>query len=228
MSKLDSVLISLRMLEDPRLIELPRDVRYMHIEALAWAGEHKTDGAISRAALRRLTDQGDAALAAASLVSAGLWRSTDAGWEIVGYLDSQISAQDAERITDANALRNRRYRQHRLGDHSLCERCPAVRANASRDASSNASRDDSRLDSTRRLSPSGEEEAREAASSPVALGAPSTPYREAGPPTEAGYGTESLEEEGASIAWESAPFGTNYLREQRRLERMRERERAEA
>ena len=108
MSKIDSVLISLRMLEDPRLIELPRDVRYMHVEGLAWAGDHHTDGGISRAALRRLTDQPDAGLAAAALVSAGLWQSTETGWQIVGYLDSQISAQDASRISEANALRNRR------------------------------------------------------------------------------------------------------------------------
>lgn len=121
MSKLDSALISYDQLEDPRLLDVPRSWRLLHVEGVTWCALHKTDGAISRAALRRLTDEPDAALGAAALVWAGLWLVTDTGWQIVDYTRNQVSAERIARIREATRSRQERWLQCRLGDHSKCK-----------------------------------------------------------------------------------------------------------
>lgn len=115
--------------DDPALLALPRTIRLVHFEALVWANRHGTDGAIPRHMLPRITDDKDPDGAAELLVAAGKWELSTAGWEIVGFLDDQPSAEDVRRTKDLARLRQRKQRLHRAGDHSLCEvkYCPALR-----------------------------------------------------------------------------------------------------
>lgn len=105
----------------PAMIRLPRGVRHMHTEALIWCNRFGTDGAIPSAALTRLTDERDAESGAAQLVAAGLWKVTEDGWEIIDFKKDQPSAEDVERVAALARERQRRQRQHRNGDHSLCD-----------------------------------------------------------------------------------------------------------
>jgi hypothetical protein len=105
----------------PDLLQVPRSVRFLHVEALVWSNQHGTDGQIPRHALGRITDEPDADLAAKQLVESGAWIATDQGWEMVGFLDDQPSAADVRRTQKLADVRNRRQRQHRQGDHSLCD-----------------------------------------------------------------------------------------------------------
>lgn len=156
MSRLDKALIGFDSLEDPRLLDLDRGVRLLHIEALVWSARHRTDGVITRGGLRWLTDEADAALAAAQLVSAGLWTSTDDGWQIVDYTREQISAQDAARIEETNAAKWRRQKQHQRGLHDLCDIkwCKSLRVDSTADKRAD-SRTSNRIDSTRLHPPKG-------------------------------------------------------------------------
>lgn len=107
--------------DDPSLLALPRPVRLVHVEALVWCNRHGTDGHIPAHALPRVTDEPDPTSAAEQLVAAGMWKPTEAGWEIVAFLDDQPSADDVRRTKEQARQRQRRQRQHRNGDHSLCD-----------------------------------------------------------------------------------------------------------
>lgn len=107
--------------DDPRLLKLSRSARLLHVEALTWANDYGTDGEIPAYALPKVTDEPQPAQAAAALTEAGLWTVGPEGWKIVGFLDNQPSAADVERTHEQWKERQRRQRQHRSGDHSLCE-----------------------------------------------------------------------------------------------------------
>jgi hypothetical protein len=93
----------------------------MYLEGLVWSNKQGTDGHIPRHAVRRVTDEEDPIGAAAELVDAGLWEETGDDWSIVGFLEDQPSRADVERIQTLARDRQRRQRQHRGGDHSLCD-----------------------------------------------------------------------------------------------------------
>lgn len=97
MANRDAALIDVTILEDPRLLPLPRSTRLMQIEAYVWCRQHRTDGVIPRHMLARFAfDADDREAAAASLVDAGLWRSISAGWRIVNFLTTQMSRRRVE------------------------------------------------------------------------------------------------------------------------------------
>lgn len=115
--------------DDPALLALPRSVRLVHFEALVWSNRHATDGVVPRHMLVRITDEPDPATAAGQLVAAGKWVESEQGWEIVGFLDDQPSAEDVQRTRELARQRQQRQRKHRGGDHSMCvaKYCPALR-----------------------------------------------------------------------------------------------------
>lgn len=121
MSKFDAALMFFDMLEEPAMLELDRSTRYLYVEAYTWSAKHRTDGGISRAALRRLTDIPDPGMAAAQLVSAGLWELAATGWLIVDYLKRQMGKADIERAENKLQAKWRRQDHHQRGDHSLCD-----------------------------------------------------------------------------------------------------------
>jgi hypothetical protein len=106
---------------DPAILKVPRGARLMHIESVIWSNSHGTDGKIPRHMLARFSDEPDTEQAAKELISAGLWDTTEMGWAVVGFLDQQPSAEDVERTGQLVRNRQRRQRQHRNGDHSLCD-----------------------------------------------------------------------------------------------------------
>ena len=107
--------------DDPRILQLPRGIRWMHLEGLVWCNQHGTDGFIPEHALRRVTDDSEPESAAAELVRVGLWAVVEGGWKIVDFEKDQPSAADVERKQVLARARQRVRRQHLGGDHSLCD-----------------------------------------------------------------------------------------------------------
>ena len=110
-SSYDSALVDVAMIEDPRLLKLPRGVRLLHLEALVWCKAHLTDGFIPAGALHRLTDEPDADKAARELVKVNLWSLTAEGWTIVGFTDTQMSAQRVREKRQASRERYDKWQQ---------------------------------------------------------------------------------------------------------------------
>lgn len=105
-SSYDSAVIDTAMIEDHRLLSLPRGVRLLNLEAMVWCKAHLTDGFVPSGALRRMTDEPDEEHACQLLVDAGLWERVDKGWQIVGFTDSQMSA---ERVREKREAARDRY-----------------------------------------------------------------------------------------------------------------------
>ncbi len=112
MSGYDSAVIGLEIIEHPDLLDLPRTVRLVFIEALVWSRAHLTNGAISRTALRRLTDEEDPERAARQLVKVKRWRTTPNGWQIIGFGD-ELGQDSAEKVRQRRADNAERMRDFR-------------------------------------------------------------------------------------------------------------------
>ena len=65
--------------DDPRLLEISRDARLLHVEALVYCNQHLTDGVLAFAALPRIADSPDPEAAAAELEAARIWMPIQAG-----------------------------------------------------------------------------------------------------------------------------------------------------
>lgn len=106
--------------DDPRALKLPRGVRLLHMEALAWASRHMTGGVIPQGSLARLTDEPDPDAAAAELVAAGLWELTKDGWQLLWLQDDQPGPELVAKWRERNRRKQDRHRRHVAGDHSAC------------------------------------------------------------------------------------------------------------
>jgi hypothetical protein len=111
-SSYDAVVLDTAMIEDERLLGLPRGVRLLHWEAMVWAKLHRTDGRIPAGALPRLTDEPEPWKTAEQLVAAGVWRMTDSGWLIAVFLDTQMSAERVREIQEGNRKRFVKWKGH--------------------------------------------------------------------------------------------------------------------
>jgi hypothetical protein len=109
-----------RALANRLMIRLPRSVRLLHIEALAYSNATGAGGAIPREALRIITDAADPEAEATLAVDAGIWDLSAEGWQLVFLLEDQPTAEEAEHQAERNRLKQRRRRLHLAGDHSLC------------------------------------------------------------------------------------------------------------
>jgi hypothetical protein len=110
-SSYDSALVDVAMIEDPKMLTLARGIRFLHLEALVWCKAHLTDGFIPAAALNRLTDEPDPQEAAKELVKVGLWNLTAEGWTIIGFTDTQMSAQRVREKRQASRERYDKWQQ---------------------------------------------------------------------------------------------------------------------
>jgi hypothetical protein len=110
-SAYDSALVDTAMIEDPRLLALPRGVRLLHIEAMVRSKLMGSDGLIPQAALTRLTDEPNAQAGAALLVSAGVWEPAGDGWQITDFERSQMSAARVQEKREAAKARYDRWQQ---------------------------------------------------------------------------------------------------------------------
>jgi hypothetical protein len=130
------VKISDTALDEPFLLDLPRGAVLLHIEALAYSNRYAVDGAIHRAALRKLTTEPDPDVAAAALVSAGLWGATREGWQIRWLLNDQPSSAEIQAGRELARMRQERRRRHNKGDHAICDpdRCRVLTRDGKRDS----------------------------------------------------------------------------------------------
>lgn len=131
----------LKMIRDPRLTKLSRAQRLMYFEALAYANEYGTDGLIQYRDLRLFTDASRPAVIAQAFVDAELWsevvqndaqvsdKTLTKRWQIVDFLDDQLSAEEVQKRAENSAATTERNRRHKAGDHSKCdpERCWSLR-----------------------------------------------------------------------------------------------------
>ena len=118
--------------DDERWIDAGAAAMAVHIAALCYCDRHLTDGAISATMARRVciaVHPAEAVIAIEALVALGFWRATESGYQIVGYLDDQIAAEDTLRARARWAADKRWRRQHNAGDHGICpvEKCPSAR-----------------------------------------------------------------------------------------------------
>jgi hypothetical protein len=109
-SSYDAAVIGIDLIEDPRLLQLPRGIRLLHLEAIVWCKARRTDGAIVEPALRRMTDEDEPTDAAAQLVAAGLWERSGDGWQVVDFTAHQLSRRQVEQRQADN---RRRYEEWR-------------------------------------------------------------------------------------------------------------------
>ena len=110
-SSYDSALIDTALIEDPRLLVLPRGVRLVHLEAMVWAKLRRTDGFLPVGSLTRMTDEPEPQRAAELLVKSTLWEAIDGGWQIAGFTDSQMSAERVKAQQEAAKARYDKWRE---------------------------------------------------------------------------------------------------------------------
>jgi len=115
--------------DDPTFVSLPRGVRLLHLEALAWSNRHAAGGRIPISALFRISDEPKTSEAVERLVSAGLWEADPDGWRLVWLLDDQPTPDEIDKARERNRRKQKRHRDHLRGDHSGCDPkwCKAAR-----------------------------------------------------------------------------------------------------
>lgn len=116
----------------PEALGVSDRARLLEVAALVWSNATGQDGRITRGALRSLAPLDDDAAPVESyadeLVSVGLWDRTASGWQVVGWAELQPTAEEVEQRKVATRESSERYRRHLRGDHSMCDRCAAVRS----------------------------------------------------------------------------------------------------
>lgn len=107
----------------PKWLATPIRARGLWVTAGSWAADHEQDGKIPRHVLAIL---GGTAADARSLVSAGLWSETAAGWQFHGWEEFQPTRaqKDADRADAKERMRLVREERKR-------KRSESVRANES-------------------------------------------------------------------------------------------------
>lgn len=149
--------------------QLGADTAMLHLSALCYCARHLTDGDLPQRALRRLWPVDDVTTAVKALEECGEWERTDEGWLLVNWRTFLLSAEEIESRRRASRESSERYRRHKAGDHSMCDRCAVVKAgDKSRDKSRDPSGDSTRLASTRLDSTRRGEERRESEREPGA------------------------------------------------------------
>ena len=131
-SSYDAAVVDTALIEDERLLRLPRGIRLLYLEALVWCKAHRSDGRIPPTALRRMTDEPDERAAAGQLVEAGLWRMEADCWVISDYGRHQMTRDRVER-KEARAREARdRYEEGRPGrSHHRGDTSPDISPDAS-------------------------------------------------------------------------------------------------
>lgn len=120
--------------EDDVVDAMTGDAILLHLSALADCARNLRDGRLPSRALRRLRMVDDTDAMIRELVTAGWWAPTEDGWFLRDWETFILSAAEVEHRRSASRETSERYRRHKAGDHSMCDRCAAVR-DASRDKS---------------------------------------------------------------------------------------------
>jgi len=123
-----------------------------HVEALMWSNRLGLDLMIPKRHFRKFTFSPDAEEAGDELCQAGWWKDAGDFWDISARFPGwQIESEVVESRRATAALRQRRHRLHKAGNHSLClaQNCPDVTRAVTRDKTSDATRDPGRVGSGR-------------------------------------------------------------------------------
>lgn len=107
-----------------------------HVDALGWSNRRGLDLLIPKRDLRKFGESPDAEAAVAGLVAKGWWAERDDCWYVgLRFPEWQLERAVIKQRQEANALRVRRSRMHKAGDHSICVvgNCPAVTHDVTRD-----------------------------------------------------------------------------------------------
>jgi hypothetical protein len=108
--------------DDPALLQLPRGLRLLYVEALCWSAKQETDGRLPAYVVARITDEPDPLAGMAELVRVDLVQElADGGWLLTRFEDEQISAEEMSVRRNLAAKRQQRRRRHVAGDHSQCD-----------------------------------------------------------------------------------------------------------
>lgn len=132
-SSYDSAVVDTAMIEDPRLLNLPRGIRLLFLEMLVWAKLRRTDGHVPLGAIPRLTDEPEPLDAAGRLEKVGLLRTDE---EIGGYWIVDFTRTQMDRATVERKVRNAKEARERYE-----ERHPARRRRDASDVSGDSSGD---------------------------------------------------------------------------------------
>lgn len=118
-----------------------------HVDALGWSNRRGLDLLIPKRDLRKFGESPDAEAAASGLVAKGWWADRGDCWYVgLRFPEWQLERAVINQRREASALRMRRSRLHKAGDHSLClaENCPAVTRNVARNEMRDGMRNETR------------------------------------------------------------------------------------
>lgn len=119
-----------------------------HIEALGWSNRRGLDLHIPKRDLNRFAESEQAGEAVTGLLVKGWWEERGDDWYVgVKFPEWQLERAVVEQRREASALRMRRSRMHKAGDHSIClpEHCAYVTRNETRDVTRNETRNPVRV-----------------------------------------------------------------------------------
>jgi hypothetical protein len=100
-----------------------------HVDALGWSNRRGLDLLVPKRDLRKFGESPDAEAAAGGLLAKGWWEDRGDCWYVgLRFPEWQLERAVIKHRQEANALRVRRSRMHKAGDHSICVagNCPAV------------------------------------------------------------------------------------------------------
>jgi hypothetical protein len=100
-----------------------------HIDALGWSNRRGLDLLIPKRDLRKFAESPDAEAAVTGLVAKDWWEDRGDCWYAgLRFPEWQLERAVVVQRKEANALRVRRSRMHKAGDHSICVvgNCPAA------------------------------------------------------------------------------------------------------
>ena len=88
----------------PKVIDLPKDAKLLFLAALTYCAGQLTDGTVTPGALRVIAATVDVSREeAGTLVAAGLWEKSEAGWQVHDYLEYQPTRDKALATKQARA-----------------------------------------------------------------------------------------------------------------------------
>jgi hypothetical protein len=94
----------------PKVRALSDSAFRLYISAICWSNANQTDGHITAAHLRFVSDVSRPRACADQLVRAGLWEAADDGWHIHDYLEYQPSAEKVKHERELKRQRQERWR----------------------------------------------------------------------------------------------------------------------
>jgi hypothetical protein len=100
-----------------------------HSEALIWSNRRGLDLVIPKRDLKKFAESPDAETATEGLIAKDWWADEGDAWNVgLRFPEWQLESVVIRQRKEANALRVRRSRMHKAGDHSICMagNCAAV------------------------------------------------------------------------------------------------------